>query len=649
LHEKFAGPLGFLQKNFQKSNNIRMNDSTAWNKNACLCNMGWCKDVLSLQKCCPWIEKTGHGWVRIPTNSNVRSDWSKAVGVNIPSTGRCYLARHHWTDKSFTKSIKKTLLVANTAPTVWFEPLQPVRASPTASSDINQNKENVPVKKKACVCQLDWCDEVARLHTDFSFLRLPTEAGIRSAYLDVLGLNESQKAAVENVKVPVVASYHWDPDAFSETQTRKRLSGSDNLPNRCKRQAMEDVTARKPRTVFSPTKSTLAALKNRRARLGEVPPSEETLYDALWDSLKVKDELIQSQQHSLLDKDKEIDQLKASVRQLEAMNDKLKNTRGRMDWSHLCTLKDQDVKQLTGFRNFAAMQATYNAFNADSAMELLRHQYIDENGRCKYAKLGGSRSMKLSSKNRFYLCFYILRTGATVSLAAFEFGIDKSTAGRYFKQMLAFLGTRIRKLNLRLSQDKNEELYPNKFLREYPGQYIRDIIDCLEIFVEPPTHLGRRWAFYSDYKDSTTVKFLISISPQGVINFVSLGFPGRISDPQIVERSGYLDILEPGDTVLADKGFKIFRALSARQCRLILPPFKYRGKDRTFEDFQEGEKTSNLRIHIERANKLIKDWRILQHTVPHHLIPFLSDILAICCYMVGQQVNLTGSDFYDES
>jgi hypothetical protein len=36
-------------------------------------------------------------------------------------------------------------------------------------------------------------------------------------------------------------------------------------------------------------------------------------------------------------------------------------------------------------------------------------------------------------------------------LAAWEFGIDTATAGRYFKQMVVHLATRIRKLNIRLS------------------------------------------------------------------------------------------------------------------------------------------------------------------------------------------------------
>ncbi len=40
-------------------------------------------------------------------------------------------------------------------------------------------------------------------------------------------------------------------------------------------------------------------------------------------------------------------------------------------------------------------------------------------------------------------------------------------------------------------------------------------------------------ATYSDYKSNNTIKYLVVISPAGATVYVSTGFPGRISDPQI--------------------------------------------------------------------------------------------------------------------
>lgn len=59
---------------------------------------------------------------------------------------------------------------------------------------------------------------------------------------------------------------------------------------------------------------------------------------------------------------------------------------------------------------------------------------------------------------------------------------------------------------------------------------------------------------YSTYKSNTTLKGLICITPYGVISFVSSLYTGGISDKGITRCSGILDLLEPGDSVMADKG-----------------------------------------------------------------------------------------------
>ena len=61
---------------------------------------------------------------------------------------------------------------------------------------------------------------------------------------------------------------------------------------------------------------------------------------------------------------------------------------------------------------------------------------------------------------------------------------------------------------------------------------------------------------YSNYKSSHTVKFLIGIAPSGEIIFISKAYGGRVTDTYLTVNSGILELLEPGDVVLADKGFQ---------------------------------------------------------------------------------------------
>ena len=64
----------------------------------------------------------------------------------------------------------------------------------------------------------------------------------------------------------------------------------------------------------------------------------------------------------------------------------------------------------------------------------------------------------------------------------------------------------------------------------------------------------------SSHKHHNTVKYLIGITPQGTVSFISDGWGGRVSDKYLTENCGLLDYLIPGDTVLADRAL-IFKTL----------------------------------------------------------------------------------------
>ena len=62
---------------------------------------------------------------------------------------------------------------------------------------------------------------------------------------------------------------------------------------------------------------------------------------------------------------------------------------------------------------------------------------------------------------------------------------------------------------------------------------------------------------YSSYKSHNTFKLLVGISPTGVVTFLPKLWGGNVFDKQIVKESGFLNLLEPGDSVMTDKGFTI--------------------------------------------------------------------------------------------
>ena len=65
-----------------------------------------------------------------------------------------------------------------------------------------------------------------------------------------------------------------------------------------------------------------------------------------------------------------------------------------------------------------------------------------------------------------------------------------------------------------------------------------------------------------------TVKFLIGITPQGSVAYISQSWGGRTSDVHLTENSGLLPNPLPGDVILADRGFTILYCAEVK-----LPPF----------------------------------------------------------------------------
>ena len=75
--------------------------------------------------------------------------------------------------------------------------------------------------------------------------------------------------------------------------------------------------------------------------------------------------------------------------------------------------------------------------------------------------------------------------------------------------------------------------------------------------MESPSSLDKKSLCYSSYKSRATMKARIGITPNGVVSFTSELYCGSISDLDIVKSSGYLQHIQRGDCVMADKGFTI--------------------------------------------------------------------------------------------
>lgn len=105
------------------------------------------------------------------------------------------------------------------------------------------------------------------------------------------------------------------------------------------------------------------------------------------------------------------------------------------------------------------------------------------------------------------------------------------------------------------------------------GSRLAVIVDCFEIGTEKPSNLKAQAQTYSHYKQKHTVKYLIGITPQGSISYISKGWGGHVSDKHLTEQCGILNNLLPGVLVLADHGFNIEVQVELMCAEVKIPGF----------------------------------------------------------------------------
>lgn len=253
----------------------------------------------------------------------------------------------------------------------------------------------------------------------------------------------------------------------------------------------------------------------------------------------------------------------------------------------------------------------------------------------------GKRVTSISLKDQLLLCLIKLKQNPTDMDLAFRFEISRKTAHNIF---ITFLNVLYEFLYLAIMSKKIPTVEQNKC--SLPSSFenfssCRMTIDCTEIKIHVPrSNLDAFAHTYSNYKSNYTTKFLIGVAPNGTITYVSEAYPGNTSDKAITSSCGVLDVFNPGDLILADKGFTIHDIIP-QGIHLNLPPF-LSGKRKMQFSKEESIYTRNIaraRIHVERANQRFKTFRILD-SFPAHYRPLATKIVRVACCLVNLQSPL---------
>ena len=306
----------------------------------------------------------------------------------------------------------------------------------------------------------------------------------------------------------------------------------------------------------------------------------------------------------------------------------------------LDTLKhnDKDFKFYTGLPTYQVFKLLYNFLEDDvSVMKLkdgkrgsLSHHFTD-----RHILKPGPKIKKLSFEEQFFYTLVRLKRGLSVHDLARRAGIADSTMSNIFQTWTALLANT---LELLCSRPSTEKILSSKAPCFDDFNNVAIIIDCTELFSETPSSLSAHKQLYSNYKHHSTVKFLVGISQAGAIIYISKMYGGRASDKLITEQSiDFLNWLEPGTSVMADRGFTIDDLLPPG-VKLIIPPFKPKDSSQFSKaKVLNAKKISEARVHVERAMARIKDWEILSQSVKIAMIENYENIFKACSYLVNFQ------------
>ncbi|XP_060085335.1 uncharacterized protein LOC132564721 [Ylistrum balloti] len=260
-------------------------------------------------------------------------------------------------------------------------------------------------------------------------------------------------------------------------------------------------------------------------------------------------------------------------------------------------LKDNDdkVKLLTGFASYHILMTVF------SFLEPSLHV---------------THSSALTKFQQMMVVLIRLKLAFPCLYLADIFQVAPSTISKVFLNCLNVMFVKLKPLVYWPQREEIQLTMPMEF-RKHFGLRVAAIIDCFEIFIERPSGLKARAETWSNYKHHNTAKYLIAITPQGNISFISDGYGGRASDKIITNTSGFLEKLLHGDIILADRGFDIAESIAQAGCELKIPAFTKGKPQLSALDVENTRKLAHVRIHVERVIGLLRNkFEILHKTIP---------------------------------
>lgn len=297
---------------------------------------------------------------------------------------------------------------------------------------------------------------------------------------------------------------------------------------------------------------------------------------------------------------------------------------------------DEKTRFYTGYPNYVTFMLFFQTFMKHGAAKLnywegQKRSLGDKNGGDHLAKPG--RKRRLRPIDEFFMVCVRLRLGLLQEHLGDVFGVSVMTVSRIMNTWINFMFDHMKSL---IPWPTKEQILANlpKCFQDIPDSRI--VIDATEFFCEKPSSLQAQNLTWSEYKHHNTFKVLVGVAPNGLVTFMSTVWGGHTSDRHITQKDGHLFLpkLEPGDIILADKGFTVADLLPS-DIGLNMPPFISKSRQMTKNEFFKTQQIASSRIVVEMKMEQIKNFRVLQTVLPLSEAHLAEQMILICTAMTN--------------
>jgi len=154
---------------------------------------------------------------------------------------------------------------------------------------------------------------------------------------------------------------------------------------------------------------------------------------------------------------------------------------------------------------------------------------------------------------------------------AARFRISQSLVSQIVVTWTKFMYYRFKELDIFPDRQVIELHKAACFKNKYKGK--TEIIDATEMYIEEPSNPEVQQLSHFKLTRTLIPLSIASCTQSGSVCFISDLYGACISDKEIASKSGFIDKLQLGDGVMADRGSNIPEMLALKGVKVNFPPF----------------------------------------------------------------------------